>query len=379
MKTKRSVKAVVGAVLLSMSGIAAGVGCPPVIDSIWQAGMDSAQASVEAAITASFESISTSRTLNLQRVLSALRVVTKQISASGEQQIAADIAAKKGSASYLSELSSRKAMFNAMIDYSPSTGQGFDPCGELLRSKNIAVAVGEASRDMQEKVIRELDAAPGRLVRDQAALISQRMAAAKTLYCTPDEAAAGLCKAAGTMAGRDVDATNFFTSHDADSPEGKAKSALLNNMFGVPYQAIPKEMAATASGQSFLEAKRAEDAIGSVSQASMKAIQSWTEGRGTGAAKSDSVLDTLSKKVGTYSGGDNYAAWEKDKLSQSERGLLVEYAKMAATELYMLHAEYQQQERIEANVATLQALRARQTSANGDQFVQSAAARAKVK
>lgn len=375
---RRFRKTVVGAALLSISGFAAGWGCPPVIDSVWQAGVTAAQTTISGGILGMAETLAATRLLNLERVLSAIRVLAKQVSTTAEQQVATDIAAKKGAASYLSELSTRKAIFNTMVEYSAATGQGFDPCGELKRTQNIAVAIGEANRDLQEKVIRELDSAPGRVVRDQAAVINQRMSTAKSLYCTEHEAAMGLCSRAGVLAGKDVDASNFFASYHVDAPENRAKSALLNNMYGIPYQTIPRELAATPSGQAFLEAKRNEDAIRSVSQASMKAIQSWTEARGNGSVGSDSVLDALGKKVGTYAGGTNYDAWERDKMTQSERGLLVEYAKMAAAELYMLHMEYQQYERMEANIAAWQALQARR-SVTGEQYAQAAAARAKVR
>lgn len=371
-------RSAMGGFLLSVSCVAAAMGCPPVIDSIWQESLASATSAIEGAITGMTESVTAAKSLNTQQILSAMRVLVKQISVTSEQQIAADIAAKSSGASYLAELSNRKAIFNATMDYSPATGQGFDPCGELLRSKGVAVSIGEANRDMQEKVLREIDAAPGRFVRNRAGNIDQRLAVAKELYCTPQEAASGLCRTPGPLAGKDVDAAHFFTSFDASSPEGKAKSALLNNMFGAPQQAITKEAAMSPGGQAFLESKRNSDAIGSVSMASMKAIQSWTESRGTGSGRSDSVLDALSKKVGVYSGGENYDAWERSKLSQSERGLLVEYAKMAATELYMLHAEYQQQERIEMNVSAWQALRARQGGTSGERQAQSNAAHAAV-
>jgi hypothetical protein len=212
---------------------------------------------------------------------------------------------------------------------------------------------------MKEKVIREIDASPGRFVTDQGAVVAQRLKDAKTLYCTADEAKAGLCGTAGAEAGKDVDAANFFTSYNQTSPENAAKSAMLNNMYGVPYQAVSKDVMATPQGRSFLDAKRTEDAVRSVSQASLKSIQSWTESKGDSSNPSDSVLTTLAKKVNTYAGGDGYSDWELSKASQSERGLLVEYAKMMAAELYMLNADYQQQERVEAIVASLLALQQR--------------------
>lgn len=359
MTNRRAHKAIVAVCLLAASGVAAGWGCPPVIDAVWVAGVNAAEDTVGAAIKAASEAIGTARVMNIERVQSALKVLTKQMALSADQQAAVEIAAKKGQAEYLNELANRKAIFETTLDYSMATGQGFDPCGELARSKNVALAVGEANHDMQEKVIREIDAAPGRLVANQASVVNDRINLARTTYCTADEARMGVCQGAGPMAGKDVDVANFFTSYDEGTPQTNAKDALLNYMYGLPYQTLPKDVATSPQGQAFMDAKRNEDAFSSVSAASLKTIQSWTEGRVDGSAHSDSVLDALAKKVDTYAGGDNYAEWEKTQASQSERGLLVEYAKMSATELYMLDLEYQQQGRIEANIAALQALHAR--------------------
>jgi len=376
---KKFQKSTVCGVLLAVSGVATAAGCPAVVDSIWMLAINAAGTTIGAGVTGLVETVSSTRVLNLQRVQSSLRVLAKQIDATSNKQTAVEIGAKQATSSVMADLYQRKAVFTTMLDYNRLTGQGFDPCGELTRSQNIAVAMGEANSDMREKVLRELDAAPGRMVKDQSAVVSQRLKDASNLFCTADEVKAGVCSTKSAMAGKDVDASHFFTSFHNQSEQGAAKSALLNNMYGVPHQAPPKEAANSAAGQSFFDAKRNEDAVRSVSQASMKAIQSWTESRGSGPNVSDSVLDALSKKVDTYSGGENYKAWEHNKLSQSERGLLVEYAKMKAAELYMLNVEYQQAERIEANMATLLALQVRAIPSNSDSKVQAAVAQAKVK
>lgn len=356
---RRIRKMIAAVVMLSASGFAASSGCPAVVDSVWEAGMTAAGTTIDAAIESMMQTISTTRANNLMRVQSALRVMTKQIDAASNKEIATNLAAEQATSGLAVELANRKAVFHTIMDYNVATGQGFDPCAEIKRSQDVAVAIGEANIDMTEKVIRELDAAPGKLTSNRSGMVAARMSQAKSVYCTADEVRMGLCGSVGAFAGKDVDSANFFKTAVVGTGDANAKSAMLNSMYGVPYQAITKQEAATPNGKAFLEAKRNEDAIRSVSQTSMKAIQSWTEERGTSTNKSDSVLEALGKKVNTYAGGDGYAEWEKSKTSQSERGLLVEYAKMAATELYMLHIEYQQLERIEANIATWQALSVR--------------------
>lgn len=376
-------KFAVGLSLLSASGLAAGWGCPAVIDSVWMTGVATAQTTVESAIGGMYEAVTAARTYNGTRVQSALKVLAQQINASSEKQSSVNLGAKQGLASVLTELSQRKAVHNTMMDFNAATGQGYDPCGEVQRSQSVAVAIGEAGRDMTDKVIRELDAAPGRVTKDVSGVFARRLQDAKGVYCTAEEAAAGLCGSAGQYAGLDVDAANFFASSDVNSPQTAAKSALLNHLYGAPRAAISAETAKTPAGQAYLDAKRSEDAIRSVSQASLKGIQAWTERRGDGAA-GQSVLDALQQKIGTYAGGDNYEEWAKNKAAQSERGLLVEYAKMTATELYLLHEQYQQAERMEATTAAWLALKARTSgtatvASAGSQQAQDAAARAKVR
>lgn len=360
-------KAMVSLAMVSVSGVAMGYGCPPVIDSIWGAGVLTAGSTISAAVTGLTESVASARYVNLEYILSAMRVLTKQVDITASKQNAVMIAAKQGGATYLAERSARKAIFNTTMEYNAATGQGFDPCGELRRSKDVAVSLGEANRDMSEKVIRELDASPGRLVMNVGAVVAGRLSAARENYCTKDEQGMGFCAQAGSLAGADVDGGNFFSSATQGGGKAAAKSAMLNHLFGLPYQALSKTAAKTPAGQSFLDAKRSEDAYRSVAQNSLKTIQAWTESRSNGSTQTESVMDALSKKVGTYSGGDNYGAWEKSKISQSEHGLLVEYAKMAAAELYMMNLEYQQSERVEANVAAWLALRSRALSVDDTQ------------
>lgn len=341
------------AALLVTSGAAIGYGCPPVIDTVWQAAIELAASTISSAIVAGNESITEANSFNLERISSALSVTTKQTSISSDKEVATDISVKKAVEVAAADASTYKAMFNTIMDYNAATGQGVDPCGNLRRAQTVATAIGEANSDMREKVLREIDNASGSFISDATAvgtMLAKRVSDAKSKYTE------------GPLAGRDVDAPNFFTTANTTSGENQAKSTLLNYMYGVPYPAPNKETMVSPSGKAFLEAKRSEDAFRSVSQASFKTIQSWTESRGTPSSPQPSVLDAIAQKVAVYSGGDNYDAWEQGLASQGERGLLVEYAKMAATELYLLHTEYQQMERIEANVAALLAMRARSKS-----------------
>jgi len=375
-------KFVVSMTLLCFAGVVVASGCPAVMDSIWQSGLSAAGSSVSVALTEMVNGYGTTHASNLERVMSALKVLTAQINGSSNISVQANLSAKQASANVAADIFTYKAMSQTMLDFDPVTGQGYNPCVEQDRSKQFAVALGEADTDMQEKVIREIDASPGSFVKDRGAVVNQRLQAAKSLYCTADEAAAGLCSTPGSMAGKDVDASNFFASAPGGSPQSAAKSALLNNMFGLPYTALSKETAQTPAGIAFLDQKRTDDATASVAQAGLKSLQSWTESRSSGSqdagtSGNQSVLDALRTKVETYSGGGDYDAWAQSQATQSERGLMVELAKMMALDLGMEYSEYQLAEQEEAIVAARLALRAKNLP-NGDAAVQASNVRGKV-
>lgn len=367
-------KTVVGISMMFTAGFSVAAGCPAVVDSIWQSSISAAEETVSAAIEGMVQTVSTQRMVNLGRIQSAIKVLTKQVELTNEKISVTDTTAKQAAANFAGEVQTRKNVFLTMMEYNPATGQGYDPCGELKKTQEIAIALGEANSNMQGKVLAEIDTAPGKISRDPGATVLRRITDAKGKYCTPDEVKSGFCATAGTLAGKDVDAAHFFTTAATGSDAIKAKNDMLNHMYGVPYKAPAANMAKSQGAASFWEAKRNEDAYRSISQASMKAIQSWTEiNDGTG----DSVLGAIAKKVATYAGGENYQAWEVSKTSQSEHGLLVDYAKMNALDLWMMNLEYQQAERMEANLAAMLAIRARGMGGS-DQAAAAAGVRSKV-
>ncbi len=374
----RNLKRIFAVVVLAFSASTAfASGCPAVNDMVWTGSLSGVQGAITAAIMAMQKAFEALKVYNAQMMQGAVRIITSQTNASTNNSIQLNMSAKQARAGLDVEISNRKAVMQTLADFGPETGQGFDPCGEQKRSKDVAVAIGEAGTDMQEKVIREIDAGPGKYVADRGAVIADRYRQARTTYCTADEAKAGLCSAPGPMAGKDVDASNFFTTAAAGSDQDKAKTALLNHLFGVPQVALSKAAAATPTGQAFLEQKRQQDAVASVAQASLKTIQAWTTARSGSGSDAQSVLDALGAKINTYAGGNNHDAWATTLASQSERGLLISLAKMMATDLYMQELRYKSAEREEAIVATRLALHAG-NAAQGDAQVQNGIVRSKV-
>jgi len=367
----RHQKILIGGVLMGASGMAMSFGCPPVIDSIWQQGMNAAESTISAAIDSMVNTVSQSHIQNLQRIESGLRIFTKQVEMTSDKGMAIDTSTKEAAANYAADTENHKNVFLTMLEYNPATGQGYKPCVEEAKTQKLSITVGEANESMQNRVLKELDTAPGRVSTNPAATVMQRVTNAKGRYCTADEVKSGFCSSVGAMAGKDVDASYFFdTQTGADAVQ--AKDDMLNHMYGLPAKAPPASLAKSPSAAAFWSTKRASDAYRSVSQASMKAIQAWTE---QNSVTGESVMSAIADKVATYAGGGDYAAWEASKASQSEHGLLVDYAKMQALDLWMSNQQYQESIRMEANLATMLAMRARGMAQSNQAAAATAASR----
>lgn len=369
-------RAVAGILALVMSGTALGYGCPPVIDPIWQAAVQAAQQAINAAIKSSGNLISEQRAQGSKQIQSALGSLARQIKASADQQANTTIKSQQASADYASLVSDRGMIFRTAMQYDAVSGQGADPCGDVRRNLTVSAALAEAQGDLPARILREVDAAPGRLVTNSSAVVADRVSMSRGKYCTAQEQAQGLCSSVGAQAGLDTDSANFFTSAAAGSEQSKAKNALLNHIYGVPAQLPPEIVQGTPSATAFFEAKRASDAFTSVSLTSAKAVQALTESRDG----MPSALDAVREKVNVYSGGAGFENWVKRVSAQSEHGLLIDYAKMRAFELWMANLEYQSMERMEANLAALLLARedAARRSSQNDLRIQGAAARQRV-
>lgn len=359
----RQKKIVCGVTLFCTAGTAVACGCPAVADGVWMAGHQVAELGLKTAIAGMVQAINAQETLNTERIISALKVQTKQIALNGEKEAANASQSMQALATTVIAQDQAIQIQKVMEDFGNSTGQGYDPCGEQAKARYITAAYAN-STDVVDEIRSTVDTAPG-VYKDPVQTRAQRLSEHRALFCTPSEVSAGLCSTVGPKAGASLSfATMFQPSAVGDDTE-KAKNAFVNNVFGLPDAPIDSRFANMPETQAYMRDKMKRDGMRSIAATSFKSIQSMSAADPASAASATnnngfvagtSFLDALSAKVDQYAGGADYRRWEQSQAVQSERGLLVNLAKMNALKLYMTSVEYDQYERMEANLAALLAV-----------------------
>jgi hypothetical protein len=357
----RQKKVVAGAVLLCVTGKAAAYGCPAVMDPVWIASVVSGISSLTNGVLGMVYKINSQNTQNEQRLISALKVQTKQIAASAEKESANTMQVMQAVASSMVAQDTAIQVQKTMENFGTSTGQGYDPCGEQNKSRSVT---GGYQMTMNVSgAVRGMDTGPG-VYKDRAQTLASRLNEHKQLFCTQGEKDAGLCAAVGALPGASLQFSTMFKSSDLSDNTTKAKDAFVNHVFGLPDQPIAPEKSKTPEGLAAMRDKMMLDGFRSIGATSLKSVQAMyvadaSASNGTnnnGGAPVQGFADALSAKVDQYTGGNDYPRWEQSLTVQSERGLLVNLAKMAATKLYATSVEYDQFERMEANLAALLAM-----------------------
>lgn len=76
----------------------------------------------------------------------------------------------------------------AYLDYSPTTGQGYDACGTVVRNRTLDKAFDDAPASARSALVSQLDAAPGKLVESRGQAMVNRLNTHREKFCTPSEA-----------------------------------------------------------------------------------------------------------------------------------------------------------------------------------------------
>lgn len=287
----------------------------------------------------------------------------------------------------------------AIRDYGPQ-GIGYNVCEVSIKRESIKDATLATQQAIEGMVETEITARAGRYA-DKDKAMATRLALHKKYYCTTGQAQAGLCSGAGERAGASLSAATMFQPADYLSAEYNDKSALINNMVGLPDDPVPADQAATKSGQAYADLKRRKDAIKSTAMTSLKAIQAdWssmpshanhdsktpaaaavvktekeqlveeapktvtaaapkTDANGTPVEKESiedvrnrSLMTQVQSDVSRYlGGGSDYEEWSKTLTGQEEKGVLTEVLKVKALRLYLQTQEFKQLQRMEAMFA----------------------------
>lgn len=304
---------------------------------------------VSAAISAFGTSFGTAMLTQFEQIISAVAVATKQealaantIETAGMQsgqQLVNAVAAQRETAQ----------VTKAYLDYSPSMGQGYDPCGTEAKQKSLDQYFDSLPAAAQARMTT-FDTAPGRLVKSTAQAMQQRLDDHRKNFCTAAEAQAGLCTLS-QVPGGDTDASLLFQSSAPGSLQDKARDAYIQHVLGSPAAQIPASVGQTPQGQAYLAAINREQALLSIPGYSLARIAAANTQ--SPAYGNKSANDVLTLRVNQYFGGKEAEQWASALAAQSPRGLLVEAAKMGGLQVWIHHQQFQQGQRMEAELAAL--------------------------
>jgi len=343
-----AVTAVVGGLLVSGVAYGALYGGGPA--ETWTIGMISALTGAVVAQLAAFQALFMAQSqLRFEQLISAVAVATKQEGVSANQVVDATRNAGQTLVNAVRAQRINDATIKAYLDYSPTTGQGYDACGTIVRNRTLDKAFDDVP-GLARQTVAQLDAAPGATVDSRVGAMANRLNMHRTKFCTPAEASAGLCSV-GSVPGGDTNAGLLFTGVDIESDEALARKAFIQNVIGAPDERISSDAGKSPAGQAYLFEKNRKDSLLSIPAYSLAMIDA--NNTRTEAYGGKSPNEMMKLRVNQYFGGKEAQQWSSSMAAQTTRGLIVEATKMAGLEVWMRHKQYEQGQRLEANLAAL--------------------------
>lgn len=298
--------------------------------------------SLAASATASLASAATALIaadeVQTEVIVSALRVLAKQIETSAEKVAAATVASEQSAAAVAKDLAEKEMIDKIVFDY---TSQGFDPCAQSEATRRLAMTEAQVNSSIPGLVRSEIEAGTGKFGSPQESL-RQREERHRALFCTQAEVDAGACSSLGKIPGGDTNAALLFST-DVSADARAARNALINQVIGLPDAPLRPEMANSPEGAAYLMEKKRKDAFLAFPAYSLKTIQAETE----------NVKGVMNERVGQYFGTARAEAWARSQTSQSQRGLLVDLVKIQGINLKIAERRLRQNMRVEANLAGL--------------------------
>lgn len=237
----------------------------------------------------------------------------------------------------------------ALLDYEPSMAQGYQPCLSIAKNKTLDGAFAMLGANAKTRVA-VLDVAPGRMFESAGTAMAQRLGNHRAKFCSQAEATAGLCSVS-TLPGGDTNAALLFEPTTAGSLEQQAQQAYMQHVLGEPDQAIASDAGKTPAGQQYMVLKNSKDALLSIPAYSLSMIQAANTK--SPDMNNRSANEVLKLRVNQYFGGKEAHDWSEKLTAQSERGLMVEALKMGGLEVWLHQKQYQQNQRLELNLAAL--------------------------
>ncbi len=304
---------------------------------------------VTGAISAFGTAFGAAMTTQFEQVISAVAVATKQEALAGNTIATAGMQSAQQLVNAVAAQQETARVTKAYIDYSPQMGQGYDPCGTAARQRSLDQYFDSLPAAAQARMAT-FDTAPGRLAKTTAQAMQARLDDHRQNFCTAAEAKAGLCTLS-QLPGGDTNAALLFQAATPGSLEDKARGAYIQHVMGAPAAQIPAAVGQTPQGQAYLAAVNRAQALLSIPAYSLARIAAAnTQSPAYGNRSADEML---ALRVNQYFGGKEAEQWASAMSAQSPRGLLVEAAKIGGLEAWIHHQQYQQGQRMEAELAAL--------------------------
>jgi hypothetical protein len=340
------------AVSSSMIGLATAGLVPSGPAEIWTIGAISALTTTSVgAISAFGTAFSSSMQMNFERIISAIAVATKQEAVSANN---VGEGMQKSAQVLVTAIKSQKQaedIAQATMNYAPDTGQGFQPCQTMQRNQSLSIAFDGMERKIgSEMENMDIDNKTGFIVESKAEAIGNRLNKHYKLFCTDAEAKQGLCSKS-KLAGADVNAAYLFEPTAKDSDEDKARQAYIEHIMGEPDEPIEGNVNKSLDSKARFVEKINKDALMSIPAYSLQAIRLANLRQKEYQEYSPNQL--LKARVNQYFGGQEANQWAGQLARQTERGLLVEALKMHGLETWLHQRQYEQNQRLEANLAAL--------------------------
>lgn len=272
------------------------------------------------------------------KIVSALRILTKQVQASGDKLASATVGAEESGSAVAKDLADKEIIDKVVLDY---TSQGYQPCLQSDATKKLAATEAQVKANIPGLVRSEVDAGSGKFASSAATMLA-RSEEHQALFCSQAEVDSGACDHLGKIPGGDTNAALLFST-DTSSEARAAKNQFINNVIGLPDQPLSPDVANTPEGSAYLLATKKRAAFLAFPAYSLKTIQ----------AENENLKPVLDDRIGMYFGTSQAADWARSQTSQATRGILVDLVKMQGLNLNLAERRMRQNMRIEANLALL--------------------------
>jgi hypothetical protein len=306
-----------------------------------------------------------SMTDQFQQLTSAIEVATAQ-EAIGANQISKAINATGESvANTMASVNASSAVKQIIVQNSPATGQGYQPCGTMSKNQTLDKAFtnghGRALRVSYDQKI-----GPGSFVNSVQDYNRNIVDAHLKKFCTPPEAAAGLCVMSDQveLRGADSNGALLFTPVHGKSDLQEARDLYVQRVIGAPDAMPPREATNTPAGDAYQFSVNRKQSFQSIPAYSLRVIQEANTRQDAYGGKSPNEI--LKLRVNEYFGGKEALSWSKVLATQDQAGLLRENVRMGGMEAWMRLQQLKQLDRINLNLAAMVLLEAEAEKPRGE-------------